>query len=1039
MKIYYQKICMAILALLGGIGGNVNGQVPTLPTCAPDPTVYSPQTSAMMRYDDTPVNMCAGRLDLTIPLVDVQDKDFDFPISLYYNSDGFKPQEADNYVGRGWSLRCGGMIYRQIRGIPDEMSHYHTSVRILEDGGTEYFFDGFMSMIGKKKFDMDEMRSDIAQNPYKYARGYDDYAPMPTIPSTNIESAPDMYYFSFGKHSGKFMINFDGTVTAKGNDGQHYEVDLSEYEMTKGLFAHSTIIRLKTDDGYVYTFGGDSYGPVEYTAASWEEARPALAYDAYHRHVINAWYLTEIKAPNGRCLTIHYKDIPEKYHKNINELLDIGRLGKSQREDIAMLYSLTGRAAYRTPELMGLVDPPGWLPDRPANSYYYNLTKIALIDYITVGDGCRIDFEYSLKRDYTEQHFVGDALYNFRGAQLRMITTSHEGESTHTHLFFYTSKCANRSFLYNMIDSHKGSYDFSYNIPNDDVLPTTSNIDHWGYWTGKTTETYIMPGSLYANNIYSYDVKMTNLRNPSSSACDATLLQSVIYPTGGKTTYEYEPHKYSSMFVCDALSLYKPEKRAAPEHEKIAGGARIKKVKHYDPSSHTPLKEIHYIYSGESDEEGILTYMPLYRCLGSYIYEDALWAVTLENSDGFGRQFNPSRHILYPEVCEYYVDAKRGIEEEQSPYKRTLFFTETRNNDYTDFLCPTYTRPECNPVWYVLPGGMGNEYFLMHRFRWPGKSESFKNGKILGEYYYDERHILKKEVSYEYTDICPQDYSLCIYVEDLYPGTSYGIFTHINKEYFNHCLLSKKQVYEFDNDYQTLTKGEQYKYDDSGYLKEQLSILPGGDTLTTSFEYLKERPKLVTDKRQTLRKAGEKKDLQCEHYEYRMMKNLSSDASWPVISDGYTGTDSLHLEKRLTNVKYDFLGNIVYMEKDEIPCIYIWGYQNQYLVAKIENATYEEISNNSADLDLELLSTLSVYDYSYMTDVIDGLRTSLPNAHITTYTYDPGVGMTSVTDASGKTMFYEYNSWGRLVQIYRLNEDGKKEILQLNEYNLTHE
>lgn len=1034
MKTDFFKMYLTIIVLICGTSGNICGQ--QMPSFVLEPTVHSPQTSTMIRYDEMPVNMSTGRIDFSIPLINIQDKDFDFPISLFYNSDGFKPSEGDNYVGRGWTLHCGGLIYRQVRGIPDDISDYHTLVPILEGSGNDYSFDGFMSLIGKRQFDMDEMRNNITKNPYQYARPKDDYAPLPTIPNTNIESAPDMYFFNFGKHSGRFMINFDGTVTARGYDGHHYEVDLSDYKMAKGVYAHSTIIRIKTDDGYVYTFGGDSYAPVEYSAASWEEDKPALGYDAYHKHVITAWYLTEIKAPNGRKLCIYYKDIAEEYHKNINRLLDIGFLPESEWQDIAMLYSLTGHAAYRTSQPIGLLDPPGELYDKKANSYSYNLNKVALIDHITIENTYRIDFHYSLKKKYTELHSVGAGFYRFRGAQLDSVNVSHEGKNCQTHSFDYTYQCANRLFLSSLNHAQRGKYQFFYKIPDINVLPTTSNIDHWGYWTGGSTEKNIMPGTRYASNVISYDVKLTtNLRDPSPANCDATLLQSVVYPTGGKTIFEYQPHKYSYCFVRDAMSFYNPEKRSAPGYEAEAGGARIWKVKFYDEDPKTPVREVHYGYTDGSGMEGILTYMPLYRCLGVYISGNTLWGTTHEDSDGFGRQFNPSQHILYPEVSEYYIDPRRGTTEEESPYKRTRFYTEMHFSDYTDFVYNTYQRSEYHPSFFMLPGSLSAPYFLMNRFRWPGRSDSYKNGRIRGEYYYDEKHMPKKFVDYIYKDVYPEDYSLCIYIESLHPATSYGAYTHVNKEYFGMFLLMEKQITEYDDNFRALTKKELYKYDDFGYLKEQCFLLPENDSLTTSYQYLEKMPSLITDKTQVIRNSGGIKSIQSEHFDYFMQKGWNTE--WPVISNYYSGTDRLNLEKRCTYHRYDRYGNPVHIEKDGKSIIYIWGYDGQYLIAKIENATYEEVTEALGGHFPEEVSNEA--SFLVFADEVKGLRERLPHVMISNYTYIPNVGMSSETAPNGQTIYYEYDVKGRLKKNYRIGENGKPEILQLNEYHLINE
>ena len=56
---------------------------------------------------------------------------------------------------------------------------------------------------------------------------------------------------------------------------------------------------------------------------------------------------------------------------------------------------------------------------------------------------------------------------------------------------------------------------------------------------------------------------------------------------------------------------------------------------------------------------------------------------------------------------------------------------------------------------------------------------------------------------------------------------------------------------------------------------------------------------------------------------------------------------------------------------------------------------------------------------------------NLVNAMITTYTYDPLVGVTSVTDPRGQTVYYQYDAFGRLE--YVKDKDGN--LLSKNEYN----
>lgn len=67
------------------------------------------------------------------------------------------------------------------------------------------------------------------------------------------------------------MIDFDGSVIVSGNDGGHYTVDISRYKLRDTNEGCDSEIRIKTDDGYTYCFGG-SYGAVDYVALVWKES-----------------------------------------------------------------------------------------------------------------------------------------------------------------------------------------------------------------------------------------------------------------------------------------------------------------------------------------------------------------------------------------------------------------------------------------------------------------------------------------------------------------------------------------------------------------------------------------------------------------------------------------------------------------------------------------------------------------------------------------------------------------------------------------------
>ncbi|WP_264524261.1 DUF5977 domain-containing protein [Flavobacterium sp. N502536] len=138
----------------------------------------------------------------------------------------------------------------------------------------------------------------------------------------------------------------------------------------------------------------------------------------------------------------------------------------------------------------------------------------------------------------------------------------------------------------------------------------------------------------------------------------------------------------------------------------------------------------------------------------------------------------------------------------------------------------------------------------------------------------------------------------------------------------------------------------------------------------------------------------------------------------------------LSLDKKMTYDQYDDKGNILqYTLESGIPVSIIWGYNKTQPIAKIENVVYNLIPSATIT-NLQTLSNADIdnclSDNCTEQKLREGLRTfrsSLPNAFISSYTYNPLIGVTSVTDPKGIPSYYEYDSFGRLkfVKDYELN------------------
>lgn len=115
------------------------------------------------------------------------------------------------------------------------------------------------------------------------------------------------------------------------------------------------------------------------------------------------------------------------------------------------------------------------------------------------------------------------------------------------------------------------------------------------------------------------------------------------------------------------------------------------------------------------------------------------------------------------------------------------------------------------------------------------------------------------------------------------------------------------------------------------------------------------------------------------------------------------------------------------------PVVLLWGYQNQYPIAEIRNATYQAVTSalTSAGINAESISNQAVVSMSDLSAIRSAVHTALPNTEVTTFTYEPLVGMTSMTDARGMSTTYEYDAFQRLMNVR--DKDGN--IIKHIEYH----
>lgn len=160
--------------------------------------------------------------------------------------------------------------------------------------------------------------------------------------------------------------------------------------------------------------------------------------------------------------------------------------------------------------------------------------------------------------------------------------------------------------------------------------------------------------------------------------------------------------------------------------------------------------------------------------------------------------------------------------------------------------------------------------------------------------------------------------------------------------------------------------------------------------------------------------------------ESNVSKNMYLAKNIKNIKGGSTSYD-----KKIDFIGYGKYGNLTeYKQTDGTTTVYLWGYKEEYPVAKVENSTLSDVESTLTVAELNNIKN-GTFDQTTMITVLNKIRISLVNAMVTTYTYIPLVGVDTITDPKGYTTTYTYDSLGRLQFV----KDKGGNILSENQYN----
>ncbi|MDP9955937.1 hypothetical protein J2X97_001574 [Epilithonimonas hungarica] len=376
-------------------------------------------------------------------------------------------------------------------------------------------------------------------------------------------------------------------------------------------------------------------------------------------------------------------------------------------------------------------------------------------------------------------------------------------------------------------------------------------------------------------------------------------------------------------------------------------------------------------------------------------------------------------------------------------------------NEYNDTPSLTFSGPEI----YNLPYSNTSNLF---------------QGKIKSENLYEYKNSSYSKIA---TNIYDYDYSKNFMLKTFVYRQNYPIppyFAAPNSyidnisiaEYYNHygeskmTQLNKEEVINSNSLYTITTN--QYANQNHYQLTTQKTTYPDGSSQNVDYSYASEKgntylqsknmvgvplltqtSKTVNGVTKTVSKSETVYPDSEQQAKERIINNVDNK-DYPLPRN-VLNYDLDNLNSSSLDLNYDFYdnkGNILqYTTKDGISTAIVWGYDQTQPIAKIEGAKYSDVSgyistivsksdadgsNGTANSEQQLLDELDLFRN----------KPELSAFQITTYTYDPLIGVRSITPPSGVRQVYIYDTSNRLKEIREHNATGN--LLKGYQYNYKH-
>lgn len=476
------------------------------------------------------------------------------------------------------------------------------------------------------------------------------------------------------------------------------------------------------------------------------------------------------------------------------------------------------------------------------------------------------------------------------------------------------------------------------------------------------------------------------------------------------------------------------------------GGVRIKDISYFDnPASGIASKKYLYNYTNIDDSQ---------RSSGALIFPEPLLALTDYYS--YQNKYNNSSILYNAEfdvTTDYNVLPVQKTQGSDVGYKYVSVEQVDTSNNKKGKTIYKFRSPIDYP---------NEETVIVQLNPIPIPNQDYLRGQLISEKKYDTGNNLLSEVTTDYNTSVYQkndgvklkdNYSNNM-IAELFTFSSYqhmvnqiGIGFALAEPYKNFekfgITLPTQRVeksYFYKNGVQSVTSSTTNNiYNSNDYPTSITQSFQDGSITVTNNKYATEKnnQRLIDANMIGIPLESEvKNNNKTVNKTETLYNNLSNFLPSSVLS---MDIQSNSMSTEVTYDKYDDKGNLQqYTTKDGIPVAIVWGYNQTQPIAKIEGATYDQLVSSgliSSIVSASDSDASNPANEGALITALDNFRnnTSLSGYQISTYSYDPLIGVTSITPPSGIKQIYIYDTANRLKEIRENSLTGK--ILKEFKYN----